>query len=100
MLVYVLQVGLHHFRAMVRVVDFYTVEGNFGAYFVEQGDVIEGKSTLPAAGVGDEADGATTVRGIDGPGHICHNRMETCFTNHTRDGRPVGCMLLLAEQAA
>ena len=36
-LAHVFQVGLDHFRAVVRVVDFDAVKGNFGAHLVEQG---------------------------------------------------------------
>jgi len=69
---YIFQVGFDHFGAVVRVVDFYAVEGNFGAYFVEQGNVVEGEITLVAAGMGNEADGAAAVRGIDGRCHVRH----------------------------
>ena len=73
MLAHVFQVGFDHFGAVVGVVDFDTVEWDFGTYLVEQGDVVEGETTLVAARVGDEADGTAAVRGIDGHCHVCHD---------------------------
>ena len=73
MLAHVFQICFDHFRAVVGVVDFDTVERNFGTYLVEQGNVVEGEITLVASRMGDEAKSTTAMPGIDGCCHIGHD---------------------------
>lgn len=83
MLAHVFQVHFYDIRRMIGMVYLDTIQGDFGAYFIKQGNIVEGKAFLLTPRMCDQANRTTAVGGFDSLGHIRHNRMETGLANQT-----------------
>src|SRR5947207_4096397 len=81
MFVDVFEIGFNDFTAVVGMIDFDAIDGNLSTHLVEQRWVIEGEAALTATGMSDEANSPATMGGIDGFGHIGHDRAETGLSN-------------------
>ncbi len=83
MLTHVFQVHLYDIWRMIGMVHLDTIQGDFSAYFIKQGNIVEGKAFLLTPRMCNQANRTTAVGSIDSLGHIRHNRMETGLANQT-----------------
>src|SRR5579863_2502553 len=92
-------VGFNQFGSVVGMIDLDAIQGNLGAHFIEQIDIVVSKALFAATWMGDERDSAAAVRGLYRFGHIRVNRDKSGFADHAQTALPVVYIAMLAQQA-